>query len=58
MQTIHKQNTPGRPTIAGCGGPTVKLSQYADHLLKPLLKHIPSYAQDTTDFLRRIFSIN
>ena len=58
LPKIHKQNIPGRPIISGCGGPTVKLSQYADHLLKPLLKHIPSYVQDTTDFLRRIFSLN
>ena len=58
LPKIHKQNIPGRPIISGCGEPTVKLSQYADHLLKPLLKHIPSYVQDTTDFLRRIFSLN
>ena len=58
LPKIHKQDNPGRPIISGCGGPTVKLSQYADHLLKPLLKHIPSYVQDTTDFLRRIFSLN
>jgi hypothetical protein len=55
---IHKQDNPGRPIISGCEGPTVKLSQYADHLLKPLLNHIPSYVQDTTDFLRRIFTFN
>ena len=58
LPKIHKQNIPGRPIISGCGGSTVKLSQYADHLLKPLLKHISSYVQDTTDFLRRIFSLN
>ena len=58
LPKIHKQDNPGRPIISGCGGPTVKLSQYADHLLKPLLKHIPSYVQDTTDFLSRIFSLN
>ena len=29
--------------VASSGGPTVKLSQYADHLLKALLKHIQSY---------------
>ena len=58
LPKIHKQDNPGRPIISGCGGPTVKLSQYADHLLKPLLKHIPSYVQDTTDFLHRIFSLN
>ena len=43
LPKIHKQDTPGRPIIAGCGGPTVKLSQNADHLLKALLKHIRSY---------------
>ena len=58
LPKIHKPDIPGRPIISGCGGPTVKLSQYADHLLKPLLKHIPSYVQDTTDFLRRIFTFN
>ena len=58
LPKIHKPNIPGRPIISGCGGPTVKLSQYADYLLKPLLHYIPSYIQDTTDFLRRIFALN
>ena len=31
LPKIHKQDNPGRPIISGCGGPTVKLSQYADH---------------------------
>ncbi len=58
LPKIHKQDIPGRPIISGCGRPTVKLSQYADHLLKPLLNHIPSYIQDTTDFLRRSLTLN
>ncbi len=58
LPKIHKQDIPGRPIISGCGGTTVKLSQYADHLLKPLLNYIPSYIQDTTDFLRRILTLN
>ena len=58
LPKIHKPDIPGRPIISGCGGPTVKLSQHVDHLLKPLLKHIPSYVQDTTHFLNRIFSLN
>ena len=32
--------------------PTVKLSKYADFILKPLLQNIPSHIQDTTDFLK------
>ena len=58
LPKIHKQDIPGRPIISGCGGPTAKLSQFADHLLKPLLNHIPAYIQDTTHFLRRIFTLN
>ena len=58
LPKIHKADIPCRPIISSCGGPTVKLSQYADHLLKPLLKNIPSYVQDTTDFLCRIFDLN
>ncbi len=58
LPKIHKQDIPGRPIISGCWGPMVKLSQYADHLLKPLLNHIPSYIQDTTDFLCRILTLN
>ena len=58
LPKIHKPDIPGRPIISGCGGPTVKLSQYADFILKPLLQNIPSYIQDTTDFLKRIFSLN
>ena len=58
LPKIHKQDIPGRPIISGCGGPTARLSQFADHLLKPLLNHIPAYIQDTTHFLRRIFTLN
>ena len=58
LPKIHKQNVPGRPIISGCGGPTAKLSQFADRFLKPLLNHIPAYIQDTAHFLRRIFSLN
>ena len=58
LPKIHKQNVPGRPIISGCGGPTAKLSQFADHFLKPLLNHIPAYIQDTAHFLCRIFSLN
>ena len=58
LPKIHKPNTPGRPIISGCGGLTEKLSQFADHLPKPLLDKIPSYVKDTTDFLQRLFGQN
>ena len=50
LPKIHKQDIPGRPIISGFGGPTARLSQFADHLLKPL--------PTTTHFLRRIFTLN
>ena len=58
LPKIHKQDIPGRPIILGCKGPTARLSQFADHPLKPLLNHIPAYIPDTTHFLRRIFTLN
>ena len=56
--TTYKADVPGRPIISGCDGPTARLSEYADHFLKPLMIHIKSYVKDSTNFLRRIFSLN
>ena len=58
LPKIHKAGNPGRPIISGCDGPTVRLSKYADHFLKPLVSNIPSFVKDSTDFLRRIFKLN
>ena len=56
LPKIHKPTkpTPGRPIISGCGSPTENLSKYLDHYLKPIVKMIPSYIQDTTHFLQKI----
>ena len=43
LPKTHKPDIPGRPIISGCEGLTVKLSQYADHLLKPLLYYYKTY---------------
>ena len=37
---------------------TSKISEYVDYHLQPIVKEIPSYVQDTTDFLRKINQIN
>ena len=29
---------PGRPVISNCGTPTEKISEYLDHILKPVKK--------------------
>lgn len=58
LPKIHKPDVPGRPIISGCGGPTVRLSEYNDFYLKPLMNNIDSYVKDSTDFLKRIFKLN
>ena len=55
LPKIHKADIPGRSIISV--QLSQQLSEYADHLLKPLLKDIPTYVQDTTDFLKLIFSL-
>ena len=37
---------------------TLKISEYVDYHLQPIVKEISSYVQDTTDFLRKINQIN
>ena len=43
-----------RPTVSGCNGPTEKLSNLADYILKKSLTTIPSYTRDTKDFINII----
>ena len=43
-----------RPIIAGPTCLTNRLSNLIDILLKPLIKHVPSFLRDTTDFLKQL----
>ena len=54
LPKIHKPGTPGRPIISGYNSPTANLSTYVDFYLKPIVKQLPSYIQDTTHFLRTL----
>ena len=58
LPKIHKPGTPGRPIISGCNSPAANLSTYIDFYLKPIVKQLPSYIQDTTHFLRTLRSVN
>lgn len=57
LPKIHKPNNPGRPIVSGIDSPTDIISQILDMILKPQLKHIPSYIKDTWDFLRIVETI-
>ena len=48
---------PGRPIVSGIGTLTEYISAYVDRFLQPLLFTIPSYIQDSTDFLNKLNAI-
>ena len=48
LPKIHKRLSavPGRPVISNCGTPTEKVSEYLDHILKPIMQESWSYVKD------------
>ena len=59
LPKIHKNKTPvpGRPIVSANSSPTERISQLADHFLKPLVQDTKSYVRDTSDFIRKIEAI-
>jgi len=57
LPKIHKENNPGRPVVSSVNCHTSKISKHVDYHLQPIVKEIPSYVKDTTDFLNKIKSI-
>ena len=52
---VHKEGNLGRPVINSKNYHTSqKISKYVDYHNQPIVREIPSYIQDTTDFLRKI----
>jgi hypothetical protein len=58
LPKIHKPGCPGRPIISANDHPTEQISEFLDFHLAPLVEHLPSYIQDTTDFLRKVASVD
>ena len=56
LPKIHKPDYPtvGRPIVSTLNSPTEKISQFLDEIFQPLVKQLPSYVKDTTDFLLKI----
>ena len=59
LPKIHKclSGVPGRPVISNCGMPTEKVSEYLDHILKPIMQESWSYVKDSEDLLKKIKNI-
>ena len=45
---------PGRPVISNCGTVTVKISEFVDFHLQPIVVDLPHVIKDTNDFLWRL----
>ncbi|KAL5017639.1 hypothetical protein ScPMuIL_007228 [Solemya velum] len=54
IEMIKLDNLKLRPIVAGPANETHRLSSFLDLLLKPFLKHIPSYIRDDIDFLQHL----
>ena len=60
---VHKEHAPGsvppcRPIVSGNNSHTENISKFVDFHIKKLVPNIPSYIEDTPDFLRCLEDIN
>ena len=51
---IHKTGNPGSPVVSSVNCHTYTIPKYVDFHLQPIVKNIPSYVRDTTDFLQKL----
>ena len=57
LPKIHKPGCPERPIASSCGAPMERISHFVDLHLGPLVRDIPSYIKDTTDFLQKLQTV-
>ena len=53
LSKIHKAANPGRHIVSANGHRSEKISEFVDVHLHPHVQNLPSYLQDTTDFVRK-----
>ncbi|XP_063446591.1 uncharacterized protein LOC134726124 [Mytilus trossulus] len=58
LPKLHKEGIPGSPIVSANGHPTEKISEFVDYHLRPHVRTMPSYIQDTTDYLQKMDSLN
>ena len=54
----HKQGNPARLLLSGCNTAIENLSIFVDYYLTPLAKKLPSFIQDSTDFLNKLLDLD
>ena len=50
----YKINNPGRTVLRSIGCHSTNIPKFVDYGLQPIVKNIPSYVQDSNDFLNKI----
>ena len=54
---VHKKDIPGWPVVSSIDCCTSKFSKFVDHYLQPLVKSLPSYVKNTTDFINKLENV-
>jgi hypothetical protein len=54
LMKMHKSPPAGRPIVSTIGSPTYFASKYVDYMLKPLLRHIPSYVESSQHLIHQL----
>ena len=57
LKKIHKSPMGIRPIVSTVNSPTANLAEFLDHYLQPIMKSLPAYLKDTTQFLQEIANI-
>ena len=51
---LHKEKIPGKPVISSVNCHSSKILEYVDYHLQPIVREIPFYSKDTSDFLWKL----
>ena len=57
LAKVHKEGNPGRAVVSSIDCHTTKISKYIDNQLQPHVKELKSYVKDSTDFIRKLNSM-
>ncbi|XGW28958.1 hypothetical protein V3C99_008620 [Haemonchus contortus] len=57
-EVVDTNSIKTRPIVASCGGPTDRISWFLQHILGPLLSHVPSHLKNVKEFLEQLRKCN
>ena len=58
LKKIHKSPMGIRPIVSTVNSPTANMAEFLDRYLQPIMKGLPAYLKDTTQFLRELADIH